>query len=360
MIYITKKMFNANGTYVDSELNLRGVKPIFNEIKIPKYIPPKEDTLGSLVIGGLIHKEVRRRIRHLLKPDCDLLDLSLAIERETIELCKPYNTINQGIGFPCGISVNECAAHWAPSNNTKIVMKSDDVIKIDYGVEINGWIIDSAFTITFDNKYDNLLEAVREATYNGIKNAGVDVDIHEWSREVGEIMESYEINLNGKTSHVKAIEELGGHNILNGIIHGGTFLPPKDLGDKLPSDYRFKEGVYAIETFGSTGNGKVEEIGKATLFRINPIKPALHNKNKRLTEFNKQIINNFRTLPFCDRYIDKFDSNYQEYVNTLVQNKVLYEYPPLCDKKGTYTAQYEHSIYLQDGKKVILSGGEDY
>ena len=56
----------------------------------------------------------------------------------------------------------------------------------------------------------------------------------------------------------------------------------------------------------------------------------------------------------------KFDSNYEQYLKTLVQNKVLYEYPPLCGKKGSFSAQYEHTIYLQDGKKVILSSAEDY
>lgn len=353
-------MFNASGSYFDTSPTLRGVKPIFNEIKLPKYNPPKEDTLGSLVIGGLIHKEVRRRIRHLLKPGCDLLELTKAIEKETIELSKNYNNINKGIGFPAGLSVNECAAHWAPSNNTKIVIGYDDIVKIDYGVEVNGWIIDSAFSISFNPKYDILLEAVKEATYQGIKSAGVDVDIHEWARDVGEVMESYEINLDGKTNKIRAIENLGGHNILNGIIHGGMFLPPKDLGDKLPSDYRFKEGVYAIETFGSTGTNRMKETGKATLFRINPTNPYINSKFDGLNNFNKKLISNFKTLPFCDRYVSDFDSNYQQYLDMLTQNDVVKAYPPLCGKKGEYTAQYEHTIYLQDGKKVVCSQGEDY
>jgi hypothetical protein len=191
-------MFNANGTFLDCCPELRGVSPIFNEINLPQYIPPKDDTLGSLVIGGLIHKEVRRKIRPLLKPGTSLLDLTRAIEKETIELAKPYNTINKGIGFPCGMAVNECAAHWAPSSDSKIIINKEDVIKIDYGVEINGWIIDSAFTFSFNKKYDNLLTAVKEATMHGIKTAGVDVDIHDWSRGIGEIMESYDIDLDGK------------------------------------------------------------------------------------------------------------------------------------------------------------------
>lgn len=353
-------MFNANGNYIKNNPELRGVGPIFNDIKLPIYNPPKEDTLGSLVIGGLIHKEVRRRIMHLLKPGCDLLNLTKHIEKETIELSHKYNTINKGIGFPAGLSVNECAAHWAPSNNTKIVLGPDDVIKIDFGVEINGWIVDSAFTVSFNPKYDNLLSAVKEATYYGIKNAGVDVNIREWANGIGEIMESYDINLAGEYHRIRAIENLGGHNILNGIIHGGMFLPSKNLGDKLPSNYRFKEGVYAIETFGSTGSNIANEVGKSTLFRINPQNQLINDSDEKLINFNKKIISSFKTLPFCDRYVSEFDSNYNEYLNILSKNNIIKSYPPLLVKKGEYTAQYEHTIYLQEGKKVICSQGEDY
>lgn len=353
-------MFNADGKFIDAYPQLRGVNPIFQEIKLPKYIPSKEDTLGSLVIGGLVHKEVRRRIRPLLKPGTSLLHLTQQIEKETIELAQKYNTINKGIGFPCGLSVNECAAHWAPSNNSNIIINENDVIKIDYGVEINGWIIDSAFTISFNPKYDVLLEAVKEATYHGIKTADVDVDIHEWSRGIGEIMESYELNLDGQNYKVKAIESLGGHNILNGIIHGGIFLPPKDLGNRLPKDYRFKEGVYAIETFGSTKSNTTNEVGKATLFRVNPNGNPNNIKNEPVKNFYSKIYNSFKTLPFCDRYVSSFTNNYDEYLNILSKNNIIHSYPPLCVKKGEYTAQYEHTIYLQDGKKVVCSQGEDY
>ena len=360
MIYIIKKMFNANGTFIDSCPELIGVLPIFKEINLPKYIPSKEDTFGSLAIGGLIHKEVRRRISPLLKPGTSLLELTRLIEKETIELAKPYNTYNKGIGFPCGLSVNDCAAHWAPSNNSKIVINNDDVIKIDYGVEINGWIIDSAFTIAFNPKYANLLTAVKEATFQGIKTAGVDVDIHEWSRNIGEVMESYDINLDGKYHNIKVIENLGGHNILNGIIHGGMFLPAKDLGDKLPVNYRFKEGVYAIETFGSTGLNKTFELGESTLFRINPDYVNINNINN-INSFYSKIYKSFNTLPFCDRYVESFDNGYKQQLQKLTNANLIHSYPPLHVNKGEYTAQYEHTIMLVDGKKpIVFSQGEDY
>lgn len=47
-----------------------------------------------------------------------------------------------------------------------------DVMKIDFGTQIEGRIIDCAWTVSFDPQYDPLLEAAREATNAGIKAAG--------------------------------------------------------------------------------------------------------------------------------------------------------------------------------------------
>ena len=35
-------------------------------------------------------------------------------------------------------------------------------------------------------------------------------------------------------------------------------------------------------------------------------------------------------------------------------------YPPLCDAKGSYVAQYEHTILLRPTCKEVVSRGDDY
>ena len=47
------------------------------------------------------------------------------------------------------------------------MLQYDDVMKLDFGTQINGRIIDSAFTVHFNDKYDPLVDAVREATNTG-------------------------------------------------------------------------------------------------------------------------------------------------------------------------------------------------
>ena len=68
-------------------------------------------------------------------------------------------------------------------------------MKIDFGTQIDGHIIDCAFTVAFDEKYDELLKAAKDATATGIKNAGVDVRLCDVGAAVQEAMESYEVEV---------------------------------------------------------------------------------------------------------------------------------------------------------------------
>lgn len=53
--------------------------------------------------------------------------------------------------------MNNVAAHYSPNGGDNTVLKYDDVCKIDFGTHIKGRIIDCAFTVAFNPKYDRLL-----------------------------------------------------------------------------------------------------------------------------------------------------------------------------------------------------------
>jgi len=123
-------------------------------------------------------------------------------------------------------------------------------MKIDFGTHIKGLLVDCAFTVAFNPIYDNLLLAVKDATNTGLRLAGVDARMSEIGEAIQEAMESYEVEINGKTHQVKAIRNLSGHSIEPYHIHAGKQVPIV----KGSSSQRMEEGeLYAIETFGSTG-----------------------------------------------------------------------------------------------------------
>ena len=120
------------------------------------------------------HRQVRKAAQAFMRPGVKLMDITNYIEetnRRLVEECG----LERGIAFPTGCSLNECAAHYTCNPGDDTVLKYDDVMKIDFGTQINGNIIDCAFTVAFNPTFDNLLTAVKEATNAGIATAGIDV-----------------------------------------------------------------------------------------------------------------------------------------------------------------------------------------
>lgn len=122
-----------------------------------------------------VHRQVRRWTQDHVRPGQTLTDIAIGIEDGVRALLDnaglgPGEGLSSGMGFPTGLSLNNCVAHYTPNPGQKdVVLSSTDVMKVDFGVHINGWIVDSAFTMSFDPVYDNLLAAVKDATDTGIK-----------------------------------------------------------------------------------------------------------------------------------------------------------------------------------------------
>jgi methionyl aminopeptidase len=231
-------------------------------------------------------------------------------------------------------------------------------MKIDFGVQINGNIIDSAFTMTFNDKYDALLEAVKDATNTGIREAGIDSRLGEIGAAIQEAMESYEITLDGKTYPIKSIRNLNGHSIGLYQIHAGKSVPIVKGGDMT----KMEEGeVYAIETFGSTGKGWVNEDMECSHYMKVFDAPYVPLKLKKSNELLRHIETHFGTLAFCRRWLeDTGESKYLMALKNLCDVGLVRAYPPLCDIKGSFTAQYEHTIILRPTCKEVVSRGDDY
>lgn len=123
---------------------------------------------------------------------------------------------------------------------------------------MEGRIVDCAFTVAFNPKYDKLLEAVKDATYTGIREAGIDVRLNDIGAAVQEVMESYEVEIDGTVYPVKAVKNLNGHSMEAYRVHAGKSVPC--IKNAPYGNLKMEEGEqYAIETFGSTGKGYVTE-----------------------------------------------------------------------------------------------------
>lgn len=136
-----------------------------------------------------VHRQVRQWAQESVRPGQTLVDIANGIEDGVRALLgnqglEPGDGLRSGMGFPTGLCLNHETAHYTPNPGQRdVVLRYEDVMKVDFGVHVNGWIVDSAFTMSFDPTYDNLLAAVKDATNSGIKASTV-CPLIPWS-EIG-------------------------------------------------------------------------------------------------------------------------------------------------------------------------------
>lgn len=320
------------------------------------------DRIKDMREASIVHKKVRKYIQEYIKPGMTYTEICEALENKTRELFGK-DDMSKGIGFPTGFSINNIAAHDSANPNDTRKLTVNDVVKIDFGTHVNGNIIDSAFTVAYDPIFEPLLLSTQDGTQTGIKMAGPDARIYEISQSIQEAIESYELELNGKVYPIKAVANLGGHTIEPYTIHAGKLVlcaPCKEI-----ENMKMEIGeCYAIETFattGETGSVVYDMNMEANHFALNKnheyVNFALSTTKKLYAYINKTR----GSLPFCTRWLDKgFGKGYSLGLKELINKNVVTAYPPLVDKKGTYTSQWEHTIYLHENCKEILSYGDDY
>ena len=331
----------------------------------------EEDLYSKVRQGAEVHRQVRAYAQSIIKPGIKLADMCELLENKNRELVGEHG-LERGLGFPTGCSLNHVAAHYTPNCGDDTVLQYDDVMKVDFGVQIDGRIIDSAWTASFNPRYDPLLESVKEATDTGIKTAGIDVRLCDIGEAIQEVMESYEVELDGKTYPVKAIRNLNGHSIGQYQIHAGKSVPIVKGGCE--ESIRMEEGeIFAIETFASTGRGYVIEDLECShymkRFDAGHVPLRMQSSKRLLGHINKT----FGTLAFCRRWLEREDGGsaalhgttgqqekYMGALKNLCDVGIVQAYPPLCDTKGCYTAQYEHTIMLRPTCKEVVSRGDDY
>ena len=286
--------------------------------------------------AGKIAGEAREYGRTLIKPDASFLEVSRKIE-EFIEKkgARP--------GFPVQLSVNGLAAHYTAFPDDTSKFKEGELVKLDLGTHIDGYIGDTALTIEVStNNHSDLIKASKEALDAAIKLAKPGTKLYQIGEAVSSVIESYGF---------KPIKNLSGHKIDQYILHSNLSIPNYNNKDNT----ELPEGiVIAIEPFASTGVGLVKE-GKPSsnyrLFKPNPVRDAITR------DILKFIQENFSTLPFAKRHLVPKLSLAKVNFALLNLEKlgIIYQYPQLPEKEeNCMVSQHEHTIYIAD-KPIVLT-----
>ncbi len=296
-----------------------------------------EEALEKLRLSGKILRETREEMRNFVHEDMPIIDICEKAEQLIREKGgKP--------AFPCNVSINEIAAHYTspPNDNRRIPRKS--IVKVDIGVHVDGYLTDTAVTICFNPEYKSLVETAEQALKTAINSIHPEMS----TSKLGAIIEK-----TIKSHGFKPISNLTGHQVGRYLVHAGTSLP--NVAQLSFSKIKLGE-VYAIEPFVTLPDavGRVEDGEEATIFRFLKSKSL---KNPYAKQLLKHIEENFRTLPFAERWLQGImpKGHYREAFRELLSSKALMGYPIFVEVSRKPVAQAEHTVLIVEDGCFILT-----
>lgn len=289
--------------------------------------------------AGKILAKVQKKARKEAIAGKKLLDIALMVEKTV----KTQGEGKAGLAFPVNLSLNEAAAHYTPGIGDETALGKDDVLKIDIGVHIDGFIADGSFTVNPSNKWAKLIEASELALENALSMAKPGI-------EIGKIGAEIEKTIKGKGFN--PIQNLSGHGLDQYNQHAAPSIPNIASNDSRV----LEEGMaYAFEPFATNGEGFVKESGQSEIFALDEPKPVRNTHARKVLEF---VFEKYKTLPFAERWIEEQLklSEFQRKIamRELLRSKCIRAFPVLKEERGKMVAQSENSIVIHEGKVIKL------
>ncbi len=282
----------------------------------------------KILKAGKIVSEVKALIKPQVKKNVPLIELAELIEKKIIDL-------GGFPAFPVNLSINEYAAHYTPSHDDETL--AHGLLKVDFGVEVEGWIADNSFSVDLENSKLNqdLIKSAEEA----LKNAEKIISSETTFGEIGSVIEKT-IRKNG----FNPVANLSGHSMEQYDLHAGITIP--NINNN--SDLTFEEGLYAIEPFATNGGGIVHDGKKGNIFVLKKDKNTRLPLGREILEFIKD---NYGYLPFASRWIVKeFGARALLALHQLENEEILHQYSILTEEKGKVVAQAENSFLVETDK----------
>ena len=264
--------------------------------------------------------------QELVKPGVKILDLAEAIEGKIKEL-------GADIAFPANISINDIAAHYTPDIDDPTTLKEGDLVKIDQGLHVDGYIADFAYSIRVGKLNDPMIEAAKHAVEVGLTEAKPGVKISELSAIIEDTITSAGFNI---------VRNLTGHGLGRFKVHTEPAIP----NVRNNSTFKLEAGkAIAIEVFVTKGSGWVKDSEPKLIYAYKADKAVRLPEAKKILKMAKE---DFHTLPFAKRWLKDISRlKLGLALRELVETEALEVFPTLREISGAEVAQWERSKIVE-------------
>jgi methionyl aminopeptidase len=294
------------------------------------------ETLEALMKAGHIASKVREKTRSYVE-----------VGRPVIEICEFVEDNIKKLGgvpaFPCNVDIDRVAAHYTSPLGDPTVIAPGSLVKVDIGVHVEGYIADTAVTISLEPRHTAMVEAAEAGLDAAVKmvRAGVAAS------DIGAAIERA-IKSRGFTP----IRNLTGHRLGRYIVHASPPIP--NIGGT--NGHRLQEGeVYAIEPFTVPRDaaGEIVNGAPSNIYQFSKKRKVRSDAAKRML---KIIQERYRSLPFASRWVVGEVSGGIEAFGELVRGKCVSSYPQFVERSGAPVAQAEHTVIVEsDGCTVTTA-----
>jgi methionyl aminopeptidase len=288
------------------------------------------DAIRCYEAAGDIVKKAGSTIRPFIKKDEKLIDIAERVEGLIVEEGgRP--------AFPCTVCMNNIASHYTPLKDDESALKTGDLLKLDLGASVDGYIADTAFTMEVGaNSQAGLIAVAEKALAAGVGHVKPGVPLCQIGRAIDEAA-SHE------GFHV--LKDLLGHSLDRYRLHGGLTIPNYDNG----SDLKIREGdVLAIEPFVTRGSGLIRKENGGNIYQlVRNDEIYVHRPGeKKLLKFIAEHYGNF---PFAARWLPG-----EEAIGDLLDAGCVKGFSIMVEADGVPVAQAESTVIVEsNGCRVI-------
>jgi len=291
------------------------------------------------LLAGKIAAEARDVGANLIKPEVSFLEIVEQVESKILKS-------GASLSFPVNISINELAAHYSPRDDDKLVFKRGDVVKLDVGSHVDGYIADTAITIEVEtHEYADMIKASSDALDAAVDLMEAGINLSKIGKTVEETIKSH---------GYYPIDNLTGHSLDQYELHSGMSIP--NVSNMIDQVKPNVGDVIAIEPFATNGSGHVISGKGSNIYKIEPsIKSKIVRDNRSKIFFNKMRAR-FGTLPFSQRWCNDMSDNINMSLRKLSFLGLIKHYPQLIEQNGGIVTQKEHTVIItEDGCEVITT-----
>ncbi|MCU4800394.1 type II methionyl aminopeptidase [Halobacteria archaeon HArc-gm2] len=277
--------------------------------------------------AGRILADVRDEAAEMVEVGVSHLEVAEWAEEEIREL-------GGEPAFPVNISIDHEAAHATPSKDDEATF-GEEMVNLDIGVHVDGWLADTAVTVDLSGN-DDLAQAPADALEAAIDTVAPGVSTGEVGAAIEEQIEGHGFN---------PVVNLTGHGLGHWEQHTKPNIPNREIAQGATFDVG---DVVAVEPFATTGGGKVNEGTDEEIFALEREGTV---RNRAARQVLEQITEEFRTLPFAARWLDSPRAKMA--LRRLKQNDIVHGYPVLQEAEGELVSQKEHTLIVtEDGCEV--------